>query len=164
HKTGFMELRDLGLPLVELKETPVFVNMDPEHQRAYERFHESLYDACKLASAVSKSVGAWSKFTTATRMYADRPDLQPNVEIGEVLYTAPQIKGFHSKERKLVDIVRKELRENRGCVIYNTYTGNYRMNQHLQGVLKAHGIRSVILDEPNLDKRSEVLDELERKG
>lgn len=164
HKTGFMELSDLGLPLVELKEIPVFVDMDPEHAQAYEVFHKDLFDACKQATAATKSVGAWSKFIPSTLMYADRPDLGAVVEIAGNPFYAPRLDGTHAKERELVKIVKSELQENRGCVIYNTYTGKYGMNERLQDVLHRHGIRSVILDEGNLDKRAEVLEQLEADG
>ncbi|MFE4029331.1 helicase-related protein [Priestia sp. YIM B13551] len=163
HKAGFLELGDMGLPLVELKEIPVFVSMDQEHASEYNHFHQKLYQKCAQLSAIGVK-GAWSKFTPATIMYADRPDLGAFVKFDDETIAAPRIEGFHAKELKMVELVKKELAEDRGCVIYNNYTGQYRMNQRTKEVLAAHGIEAVILDEPNTDKRAEVIQKLEDEG
>jgi hypothetical protein len=42
HKAAFLELPDMGLPLVELKEHPIFIDMDDKHKVAYNRFHNWL--------------------------------------------------------------------------------------------------------------------------
>jgi superfamily II DNA or RNA helicase len=176
HKTGFLELPDMGLPLVELKEIPIFIDMDSHHKALYNRFHNTLHDECmKRSKAGSK--GAWSKFLPATIMYADRPDLGAHVsfkskkqqddedEVGCTIHAdALPANMYHAKERELVKLVQKELSEDRGCVIYNNYTGDYDMNGRVQEVLKAHGIDSKILNEPNTDKRAEKIEQLHAEG
>lgn len=159
HKAAFLELGDMGLPLVELKEIPVFIDMDHDHQLNYTAFHNRMYEKCSQLSAMGIK-GVWSKFTPATIMYADRPDLGAEVQIGEDIMSAEKIPGYHAKERKLVELVKSELSEDRGCVIYNSYTGSYGMDERILEVLTAHGIKAEILDEPNTDKRSEALDKL----
>ncbi|RJG21368.1 helicase-related protein [Paenibacillus thiaminolyticus] len=162
HKSGFLELSDLGLPLVKLKEIPVFIDMDEEHKQKYMFFHKRLYDTCKSVSSGRDSVGVWSKFNPSTIMYGDRPDLGAKVVIGEECIIAPALEGeLHAKERWLVDLVRKELNENRRVTIYNNFTGGYEMNQRLHDILTRSGIRCCILDEPNTELRQERLYELE---
>ncbi|CAI8947429.1 Helicase [Brevibacillus sp. IT-7CA2] len=172
HKAGFLELPDMGLPLVELKELPIFITMDSEHGHEYQVFHSNLQRECKFRSTLGLK-GAWSKFIPATINYADAPHLGAYVEFGAcsgdeqgTKLEAPAFAEdyYHAKERELVMIVQQELDEGRGCVIYNNYTGAYQMNERTQFVLKAHGIDSVILDEPSPDKRQERIDEYAEKG
>lgn len=147
HKAGFMELGDLGLPLVELKEIPVFVRLDPEHEEAYRRFHEAMKDACSAASQAGFK-GAWSKFLPAVLNYADRPDLGAAVDVGGQLVTAPAFPPGYvtAKERALVDLVRKELAEGRGVIVYANYTDAYAVDERIRHVLSAHGIDASLLD------------------
>ncbi|WP_126429945.1 DEAD/DEAH box helicase [Brevibacillus marinus] len=172
HKAAFLELPDIGLPLVELKEIPIFITMDDAHGWEYRVLHENLQKECKLRATLGIK-GAWSKFIPATINYADAPHLGAYVEFGACVgdeqgtkIQAPVFPKdyYHAKERKLVEIVQQELAEGRGCVIYNNYTGAYQMNERIQTVLKAHGIDSVILDEPNPDKRQERIDEFAEQG
>ncbi|WP_240420311.1 DEAD/DEAH box helicase [Paenibacillus periandrae] len=165
HKSGFIELKDLGLPLVELKEIPIFLDMDPEHAANYARFHKNLFDTCAQISRVSGASGVWSKFNPATINYGDRPDLGARVAFESDIIAAPKLyeagNQLHAKERWLVDTVKKELAEKRRCTIFNNYTGNYGMNERVRDILADNGIRCKILDESNTDLRQERLAELE---
>lgn len=164
HKSAFLELPDIGLPLVELKEFPVFLDMDDEHGREYSSFHTRLYDACKVASQTGNSIGVWAKFNPSTLMYASRPELGMSVNLGSQTFTAPPLGDemtLHRLERWLVDTVKSELAEGRRCVIYNQFTGRYGMNERVSDILSRQGIRCQILDEPNTEKRTERLAEYE---
>lgn len=168
HKTAFLDLEDLGLPLVELKEKPIFITMTPEHGTAYEEFHENMYQECaKRARAGAK--GAWSKFNPATLNYAARPDLGAfyrfvNMDGKETIISAPKLTGYTAKEEWLIETVKNELSENRGVVIYNSYTGEYQLNERIQTILNENGIPSTILNESNTEKRSEVIQQYEDQG
>lgn len=164
HKAAFIELPDMGLPLVELQEIPVFLNMDEEHRSNYSQFHDNLYDVCAKASAANGSAGVWSKFNPATLVYGDRPDLGMSVTIGdETVFAEPIGDGdeLHAKERWLVETVQQEVAEGRRVTIYNSYTGRYGMNERVRDILSRKGIRCQILDEPNTELRSERLAEYE---
>lgn len=168
HKTAFLDIDDLGLPLVELVEKPIFIQPKPEHEAAYRGFHEEMYDKCsKLARAGAK--GAWSKFNPAVLNYAARPDLGAfysfiSQDGKEDIITAPKLDGYTAKEEWLIDQVKSELAEDRGVVIYNNYTGEYQLNERTQQILKENGIESRILNESNTEKRSEVLQKFEEEG
>ncbi|MBU8908170.1 hypothetical protein KH400_16305 [Desertibacillus haloalkaliphilus] len=163
HKAGFLELGDMGLPLVELKEMPIFIDFDREHGSYYHSFHEELHKRCSLA-AMAGAKGAFSKFIPATINYADRPDLGAYVQFGDDddgdVIGAPSIDGRHAKERELIKLVKKELRENRRCVVFTQYTGKFGINERIQEVLREEGITCRILNETNTDKRSDRLEEL----
>ena len=171
HKTAFLDIDDLGLPLVELVEKPIFIEPKPEHAAAYRRFHEEMYDKClKLARAGAK--GAWSKFNPAVLNYASRPDLGAFYSFAsssgnEEIITAPKLTGYTAKEDWLINQVRSELAEDRGVVIYNNYTGEYQLNERTFQILEENGVKREemrILNESNTEKRSEVLQKFEEEG
>lgn len=170
HKTAFLELPDLGLPLVEIKEEPIFVKMDDHHYEAYSEFHRQLEEQCKQRS-IAGGRGVWSKFIPATINYADRPDLEHVVRFGfekeDVRVSAVRFPEdyYHAKERKLVQLVKENLAEGRGVIIFNNYTAKFGLNERLRDVLKQHGITSVrILKEPDPMKRQQVLEKYAEEG
>lgn len=148
--TVFLELSDLDLPLVEIKERVVFLEMDEEYDFAhnYIEFHNNLEYACRKAMASGKGVSGWAVFNPATINYADQPHRGAYYEIGEEIVIAPETPKdfFHAKERWLANEVQMELEEDRGVIIYTNYTGKYGINERLQYVLEKHGIKSKILD------------------
>lgn len=162
-KSVFVELPDLRLPLVELKEEPVIIPLEDDHNEAYQRFHKKLYDACQ---ELQYEIGtrAWAKFTPSVLNYADQPH-----RIGYVTDNGEKFAHritFHSndgsllsqvdaplfsedyvtaKERRLISIVKRELAEKRRCIIFTNFTGDYETNEHIQRVLKREGIDSEVL-------------------
>lgn len=175
HRAVFLELTDLGLPLVELKETPVFIDPDDEHWEDYRAFHEELHAACTNAFR-NGLPGAFSKFIPSTICYADRPDLGAVVELskntpkGKVVYgtvSAPAyFPGYYNaKERWLVETVRENLAEDRGCIIFANYTESYGVHHRLQEVLADHGIHAEVLESSvSPERRIEWLHHQELKG
>ncbi|WP_368502690.1 helicase-related protein (plasmid) [Alkalihalophilus sp. As8PL] len=166
HKACFLELGDMGLPLVELKEEPIFVDMDPEHQAYYRLFHDELFDHCSLAARMGAK-GAFSKFIPSTINYGDRPDFGASVQFkgtgeaeGKVI-SAPILEGKHAKERRMLKLVKKELSEGRRAVIFTNYSGKYGINERIKELLDEEGIHSEILTTAiGTDKRQEKLDQL----
>jgi len=153
HNSIFLELSDIGLPVVQLNEEPCILELDPDHESAYRKFHDELYDTCRdLQRALGSK--AWSQFSPATLNYAAQPQLGQIVNFtddqGNLLKTviAPKFDENYetSLERQLVEDVKKELSENRGCIIFTYFTGVYKTNERLQKLLSKHGIQSDILD------------------
>ena len=156
--TAFLELKDLGFPLVEKREIPIFVDMKPEHEEAYNDFHQRLNDF--------RVNGARGSMVPATINYADNPSAGAEVEVSwrrdpEDIrtITAAKLPGYSAKEEKLVEIVRSNLAEDRGCVIFNFYTGDYKANERVKEVLNDHGIDCAILPSSlSSDRRVEWLE------
>ncbi len=165
HKTAFIELQDLGLPVVDLKEIPVFVELDQEHKDEYDMFHSNLYSTCKAAYAKGKK-GAFARFIPATINAVDRADLSQIVEIDdeEIRFDGFDSSYCNAKERELIKIVKENLAEDRGCIIYTYYTDRYRINTRIQKVLRDHGIESEILQGTSPDKRFEWLQNAEDRN
>lgn len=167
HKAAFTELSDLGLPLVEIHEIPIIVPLDQELSPYYRAFHEQLEKTCKRLKQ-------WGAFIPATINYADRPEKPIEVKFKDkesetgftYVYSEPltHLKK-HNKVNKLIDIVKNELSENRGCIIYNNYTDSYGMNEYIQEVLSSEGIESEILSTSTSTlQRFEWLQKQEEKG
>jgi len=173
HRAAFLELGDLELPLVELKEIPVFVNMDQDHADEYKKFHETLHTHCMNARA-SGQIGAFSRFIPATINYADRPDMGAYVEIGRNKDGRPMYKtsapsfpedSYHAKEREMVKIIRENLAQDRGCIVYCNYTDAYGVHHRVRDVLAAHEIDAQVLESyVSPEKRIEWLAQQEEKG
>lgn len=170
HRAAFLELGDLGLPLVELDEIPIFIQPDDEHRELYNKFHKELHAICTRAYMEDKYRGAFARFIPATINYGDAPHLGAKVEIsrkGKVLYTveAPKLDYFHAKERELVRLVQENLAEDRGCIIYCNYTDSYAIHHRLKDMLKAHGIEAHVLESHvSPEKRVEWLARKEKEG
>lgn len=166
HQTVFLELPDIGLPLVKLKEIPVIVGLDEEHYDAYKSFHEQLRQACIQAYAAG-SKGAFAKFIPSTINAVDRSDAGIVVEMKSGIYEFPALgeNHYNAKERELVKIVQENLDENRGCFIYCNYTDRYGIHLRLQNVLNAHGIEAAVLESHvSQEDRIKWLDVQARKG
>ncbi|MDH6372837.1 formiminotetrahydrofolate cyclodeaminase [Paenibacillus sp. PastF-3] len=153
HKSIFLELADLNIPLVQLKEEPVIVPLDPEHQDAYRKFHDELEAVCKDLQPILKSK-AWSQFNPATLNYASQPQREVEVNFyddeGDLLRSvkAPKFPAEYltATERRLIEDVKADLSENRGSIIFTHYTGIYGTNQRIQRILANEGVQAEILD------------------
>lgn len=143
--TAFLSMEELGLPMVEKKEIPLFINLDPEHQQAYEEFHQRLSEL--------SSRGGKGAMIPATINYAGHPHNGARIvvtrrnreENREFVIEAPAISGLSASERKMVEVVEKELSENRGVAIFNNFTGEYETNQRVAQILRERGIEARIM-------------------
>ena len=165
-KAVFFELGDLGLPLVEITEAPVFVDLDPAHGEEYETFHNELHAVCAQAARAGAK-GAFAAFIPATINYADLPHRGARVEVRDETVVAPAFPRdyYHAKERKLVEMVKEELAQGRGVFVYTRYSGAYGVNERIQEVLAAHGIESTVLTTAvGQEERLEWLEQEAQKG
>lgn len=157
HQAVFLELNDIGLPLVKLVEKPVIVQLDDLHKELYKEFHEELYDVC-LNSYTAGNKAAFAKFIPSTINAVDRPDREMEVQVGRSVVRFSGLgKDFISaKEEKLVEIVQENLAEGRGCVIYCHYTSCYAVHHRVRDVLMRNGIDSVAVLESTVPPNDRV--------
>lgn len=168
----FIDLEDLGIPLVELDEWVEFVDLDPEHRDAYREFHQELESACKRLMSRGKR-GAWSKFLPAVLNYAVYPKGQEVVlnesEDGAVeMVRAPDLGDdyYSAPERRLVELIREDVDEGRCAMVYCWYTSKYGIDERVNRVLREHGIRSVVLKSSTVspDERQDWIREQVKSG
>lgn len=175
-KSIFLDLADLKVPLVEIEEKPIIIELDEDHKDEYEKFHSELHNSCvKLQREIGAA--AWSKFNPSTLNYADQPSLGASIDFidraeDQVIanVSAPAFpKDYETaKERKLVQLVEDELAQDRPCIIFNNFTGatgEYKTNERIKKVLANHGIESQILNERvSTNDRFDWLQRQEKKG
>lgn len=171
HKAVFVELSDLGLPLVNLREEPVIVDMDEEHAQAYITFERELFDTCtKLQSDLGSK--AWSVYASSLLNYAAQPTKEMCIEFlddngGRLAYLSPPtfpVEYLTSAERELIETVRSDIALDRGSIIYTHFTNKFKTNERIQKILSEAGIESVILDKSTTSSmgRFEWLEEQKR--
>lgn len=171
-KCVFVELQDLQVPLVELQEIPIIVELEDDHLTEYKKLHSDLYNT---ALKYQKEIGsaAWSKFNPTTINYADQPQYGAEVEYidhdGDLLstVTAPAFpKSYLTiKERELLKNIESELRDKRRCIIFTHYTGNYGTNERLRMILEKNGIACEIMnDTVGVDQRFDWLEQQAQAG
>ncbi len=147
NKTAFLELGDMGLPLVELEERPVMIDMDEKHQAAYTQFHYQFENEAKAAYAAGNNA-AFAQFIPSVVNVANQPHADREAWIGELPIS---FKAIHSpdqlsaKERQLLDDVKAEIEQNRRCVVYVRYSGGAAQDNRLLDVLKKRGIRAKMM-------------------
>lgn len=166
HQAVFMELPDIGLPLVKIKEVPVFVSLDEEHLAEYKKFHNSLRETC-INAYKNGNKGAFAKFIPSTINAVDRSDAGLTVEVDGMKCCFPAFGEdyYNAKERKLLQIIQENLAEGRGCFVYCNYTDRYDVHRRVEKVLKDHGIESAVLESyVSQEERVGWLAEQARKG
>lgn len=173
HKSVFVELSDLGLPLVSLREEPVIVDLEDEHGQAYREFEQELYDTCmKMQSDLGSK--AWSYYASAVLNYAAQPSHDCTVEFTDdkgKLLSRVSPKVFDESyttavEQKLVEDIRNELANDRGCIIFTNFTNKYKTNERIQKILSEVNIDATILDKSTTTSmgRFDWLEEQKQQG
>lgn len=175
-KCIFVELADLGVPLIELKEIPKIIQLDGDHAEEYDKFHRSHYNAALNAQPLI-GTGAWAKFNPSTINYADQPQLGAYAEMSytnkkgefEMLsrISAPKFPQDYvtAKEREILADIEAELKENRHCIVFTHFTKEYRTNERLFELIKDRGFTCQILNEKvSVEKRVEWLEQQKQKG
>jgi hypothetical protein len=125
--------------------------MDEALGRAYEHVEKDIREA------VVANRGNRSLMMHRLLLYPDHP-----FDIGEIWGKRfnPQTKHYesflvteapelakdvvYSKERRLIEDIRKELRQGRRCQVYATFTGEFDVAARLESVLRGAGIRVAV--------------------
>ena len=166
-KTVFLELGDMGLPLVELDERPVFIDMDEDHKAAYQVFHNELESVMRQQYAIGNA-NAFAKFIPSVVNAANQPHVSKTVTLGDdtVTFYAPNHERMLSaKEEKLLEDIQSELAQNRRCVVYVRYSGEAEQDRRIASVLKQNGIRVQTLQaNVSPEERIEWLEQAVDKG
>jgi superfamily II DNA or RNA helicase len=152
---AFVFLEDISGELPPYEETYLSVPMDPLMLAAYRELKDAIRQALKEHRG-NRSV--LSTMLNTLLLYPDHPNGL------ETLYGAefdPELKRnvrfviaetrdlpeeqLYSKERRLIEEIRKELAEGRRCQIFAVYTRKHDVTARLQGILRKEGIRTAVL-------------------
>ncbi len=152
---AFVFLEDISGELPPYEETYLSVAMDPLMMAAYRELEDSIRKALKEHRG-NRSV--LSTMLNTLLLYPDRPyglgtlygsefdpDLKRNVRFVIAETQDLPEEQLYSKERKLIEEVRKELAEGRRCQVFAVYTQKRDVTTRLARILTNEGIRVAVL-------------------
>lgn len=161
---AFISLEDIACDLPPYTEEVVGVEMDPPLRAAYARLEEAVKSAFKehRGNHSVMSVGL-----NALLMYPDRPydvgdlfgwEYNPETNRRERFLIAQtedlDRECLQAKERRLIEIVKADLKAGRRCHVYAVYTQKRDVTRRLETILAREGIRvSVLTSDVPTEKR-----------
>jgi hypothetical protein len=153
--TVFVSLEDIADYLPPYEESVCEVALDPALREAYMTIQEDIQRALR-ANRGNRSL--MSIMMHRLMLYPDHPfgigeiwgkrfDPQVKRLVPFLVTTAPDLpeEELYSKERKLIEDIREELRQGRRCQVFATFTGEHDVPERLERVLRQAGFRVAVL-------------------
>jgi superfamily II DNA or RNA helicase len=152
---AFVFLEDISGELPPYEETYLSVPMDPLMMAAYRELEDAIRRALKEHKG-NRSV--LSIMLNTLLLYPDHPhglgtlygtEFDPEVK-HNVRFVIAETRDLpedqlYSKERRLIDEIKKELAERRRCQVFAVYTQKRDVTARLQRILSNEGIRTAVL-------------------
>ena len=152
---AFVFLEDISGELPPYEETYLSVPMDPLMRAAYRELEDAIRKALKEHRG-NRSV--LSTMLNTLLLYPDHPyglgtlygtEFDPEVK-RNVRFIIAETRDLpeeqlYSKERKLIDEIKKELGECRRCQVFAVYTQKHDVTARLQRILSSEGIHTAVL-------------------
>lgn len=152
---AFVFLEDISGELPPYEESYVSVPMDPVMMGAYRELEDAIRKALKEHRG-NRSV--LSTMLNTLLLYPDHPyglgtlhgtefdpELKRNVRFVIAETRDLPEEQLYSKERKLIEEIRKELAEGRRCQVFAVYTQKHDVTARLHRILENEGIRAAVL-------------------
>ncbi len=152
---AFVFLEDISGELPPYEETYLSVPMDPLMMAAYRELEDGIRKALKEHRG-NRSV--LSTMLNTLLLYPDHPyglgtlygsefdpELKRNVRFVIAETQDLPEEQLYSKERKLIEEIRKELADGRRCQVFAVYTQKHDVTARLQRILNNEGIRTAVL-------------------
>jgi superfamily II DNA or RNA helicase len=152
---AFVFLEDISGELPAYEENYVSVAMDPLLMVAYRELEDAIRKALKEHRG-NRSV--MSTMLNTLLLYPDHPyglgtlygkefdeDLKRNIRFVIAETRDLPEEQLYSKERKLIEEIRRELAEERRCQVFAVYTQKHDVTARLQRILASEGIRTAVL-------------------
>jgi superfamily II DNA or RNA helicase len=152
---AFVFLEDISAELPPYEESYLSVGMDPLKRAAYRELEDAIRKALKEHRG-NRSV--LSTMLNTLLLYPDHPfglgtlyatEFDPEVE-HNVRFVIAETRDLpedqlYSKERRLIEEIKKELAEGRHCQVFAVYTQKHDVTARLQRILSYEGIRTAVL-------------------
>jgi len=152
---AFVFLEDISAELPPYEESYLSVPMDPLMMAAYRELEDSIRKALKEHKG-NRSV--LSTMLNTLLLYPDHPyglgtlygkefDQEVKRNVSFVIAGTQDLPEdqLYSKERKLIEEVKKELAEGRRCQVFAVYTQKHDVTARLHRILSNEGIRTAVL-------------------
>jgi hypothetical protein len=153
--TVFVSLEDIADYLPPYEESVCEVALDPKLREAYMGIQEDIQQALR-ENRGNRSL--MSLMLHRLMLYPDHPfrigeiwgkrfDPQEGRLVPFLVTKAPDLPEdeIYSKERKLIEDIREELRQGRRCQVFATFTGEHDVPERLERVLRQAGFRVAVL-------------------
>jgi len=152
---AFVFLEDISGELPPYEESYLSVPMDPLMMAAYRELEDAIRKALKEHKG-NRSV--LSTMLNTLLLYPDHPyglgtlygtEFDPEVR-HNVQFVIAETRDLpedqqHTKERKLIEEIKKELGEGRRCQVFAVYTQKHDVTARLHRILSNEGIRTAVL-------------------
>ncbi|HKV78798.1 MAG TPA: helicase-related protein [Candidatus Sulfotelmatobacter sp.] len=152
---AFVFLEDISGELPPYEEAYLNVSMDPRMMAAYRELEDLIRKALKEHRG-NRSV--MSTMLNTLLLYPDHPyglgtlygtefdpELKRNVRFVIAETSDLPEEQLYSKERKLIEEIKRELAEGRRCQVFAVYTQKHDVTARLQRILTNEGIRTAVL-------------------
>jgi superfamily II DNA or RNA helicase len=152
---AFVFLEDISGELPPYGESYVSVPMDPQMMAAYRELEDAIRQALKEHKG-NRSV--LSTMLNTLLLYPDHPyglgtlygkefdqELKRNVSFIIAETRDVPEDQLYSKERRLIEEIKKELAEGRRCQLFAVYTQKHDVTARLERILSNEGIRTAVL-------------------
>jgi hypothetical protein len=153
--TVFVSLEDIADYLPPYEESVCEIAMDTKLRDAYMEIQEDIQSALR-ANRGNRSL--MSLMLHRLMLYPDHPfgigeiwgkrfDPQEKRLVPFLVTKAPDLPKdeLYSKERKLIEDIREELRQGRRCQVFATFTGEHDVPERLEQILRQAGFRVAVL-------------------
>ncbi len=149
--TAFLRLEDIALDLPPFTEQVIACQMDQELAKAYFKLQNELIAAVR-AELQRGSKRLLSTYLQSLLSYPDRPfGNEPIVDRGDeyerVVATPVELSRdtIFSKENRLVELVKEELKQKRRVFVFCHFTATKDVTERLKRILTDDGIKTEIL-------------------
>jgi superfamily II DNA or RNA helicase len=152
---AFVFLEDISAELPPYEESYLAIPMDPLMMAAYRELEDSIRKALKEHKG---NPSVLSTMLNTLLLYPDHPyglgtlygkefDQEVRRNVSFVIAETRDLpeEQLYSKERKLIEEVKKELAEGRRCQVFAVYTQKHDVTARLQKILSNEGIRTAVL-------------------
>src|SRR5579864_5032672 len=152
---AFVFLEDISAELPPYEENYLSIPMDPPMMEAYRELEDSIRKALKEHRG-NRSV--LSTMLNTLLLYPDHPyglgtlygkefDQEVKRNVSFIIAETQDLPEdqLYSKERRLIEEIKKELGEGRRCQVFAVYTQKHDVTARLERILSNEGIRTAVL-------------------
>lgn len=158
------KIEDMGFDMPELNFYKHDIEMTRELQEGYDHLKN---DILSFMSA-NKELNLGGTYLNALLSYPDAPLNEPLMYKDMLISNPIPIDTENQilpKERRLIDIIKRNLLEGRRSLVYVTYTGEKAVDRRVEKVLKKVGLKVAVLKSSvNTEKREQWIEDRHKEG
>lgn len=158
------KIENMGFDMPELNFFKYDVQMSNELKKGYESLKSDILSFMKA----NKDINLGGTYLNALLSYPDMPLTKPLMYEDSLIHNPEPIDIENiilPKEKKLIDIIKRNLQEGNRSLVYITYTGEKAVDRRVEKVLSKAGLKVAVLKSSvNTEKREEWIDKKYKEG